>query len=269
MRKLKMFDINDNEVRKIRLKLIEILLIIGGIIGGIGLKNEIYWMSAFFVLFLISAIFYYMIVSNKLVENHILLLFFALFVAICFSIIVIIPFFRNIDNVIIYKLAPPLLLILSVAIFLALYKDFSEDQNVKANTTPEEKIMNSNENELNLDKCPLSVENWIMFLNDEIKSQIYPDFTTIISPIMIFSISLLGFMVNSIGNPTQEFFASIWRPIWTGLAALSAFAVIYCTIDIFKTHKKIKKLTTIRNNTLSGILTDSNQIHKQWKNLKN
>ena len=108
-----------------------------------------------------------------------------------------------------------------------------------------------------------------MFLNDEIKSQIYPDFTTIISPIMILSISLLGFMVNSIGNPTQEFFASVWRPIWTGLAISSAIAVIYCAIDISKTHTKIKKLTMIRNNALSGILTDSNQIHEQWKNLEN
>lgn len=268
MRKLKMFDINNNEVRKIKLKLIEILLIIGGIIGGIELTNEIYWMSTFFVLFLTSAIFYYILVSNKIMGKYSAILF-AFVVAISFSIIVIIPFFRNIDNVITYTFAPPLLLILLVVIFAALYQDFSEDKNMKASTTPEENIMNSNENELNLDKCPLSVENWIMFLNDEIKSQIYPDFTTIISPIMILSISLLGFMVNSIGNPTQEFFASVWRPIWTGLAISSAIAVIYCAIDISKTHTKIKKLTMIRNNALSGILTDSNQIHEQWKNLEN
>lgn len=268
MRKLKMFDINNDEVRKIRLKLIEILLIIGGIIGGIELKSEINVMNFFFVLFLVFAIYYYIIVSNKIVKP-IELIFLALVVAIFFSIIIMIPFYRNIDNMIIAALVPPLLLILSVVIFAALYQDFSEDQNVKKSITPEEKIMNSNENESNLDKCPLSVENWIMFLNNEIRNQTYPDFTTMISPIMIFSISLLGFMIDSIDNPTQEFFASIWRPIWTVLVASSAVAVIYFVIDFFKTHTKIKNLTIIRDNTLSGKLTDSNQIHEEWKNLGN
>lgn len=269
MRKLKMFAVNDDEVRKIRLKLIEILLIIGGIIGGIELKSEINWISIPFVLFLIFAIYYYVLVSNKLVEERILFAIYPLFVAICFSIIVIIPFFRNIDNVIKFTLVSLELLILSMFIFFALYQDFSEDKNMKVSTTPKEKRMNSNENESNFDKCPLSVENWIMLLNDEIKSQIYPNFTTMISPIMILSISLIGFMISSIGNPTQELFTSIWHQIWIVLIVLSAIAVVYYIIDFYKTHTKIEKLTMIRNDVLSGILTDSNQIHEEWKNLGN
>lgn len=272
MCKFKMFNINDDEVRKIRLKLIEILLIIGGIIGGIELKSEINWMSIFFVPFFTFAIYYYILVSNKIMEKYSAILF-ALGVAICFSIIVMIPFYRIIDNVntpaFVRLLFWILVVLLLVAIFAALYKDFSKDQNMKATTTPEEIIMNSNENESNLDKCPLSVENWIMFLNDEIRSQIYPDFTNMISPIMIFLISLIGFMIDSIGNPTQEFFSSIWRPIWTGLIALSAIALIYYAMYFYKTHTKIKKLTIIRDNTLSGKLTDSNQIHEKWKMLEN
>ena len=267
-----MFNINNDEVRKLKLKFIEILLIIGGIIGGIELKSEINWMSIFFVPFFVFATYYYILVSNKIVEKY-SVIFIALGVAICFSITVMLPFYQIIDNVdtpkFILFIFWILVVLLLVAIFLALYKDFSKDQNMKTSTTQEEKIMNSNENESKLDKCPLSIENWIMFLNDEVKSQIYPDFMAMISPIMILSISLLGFMVNSIGNPTQEFFASIWRPIWTGLAVSSAIAIIYCAINISKTHTKIKKLTMIRNNALSGILTDSNQIHEQWKNLEN
>ncbi|MBI4344972.1 MAG: hypothetical protein HY555_05270 [Euryarchaeota archaeon] len=58
-----MFNITDPEVREKKLKLIEILLIVGGIIGGLRIKEDDP-MNTVFGLFLLMSIVYYLMVSN-------------------------------------------------------------------------------------------------------------------------------------------------------------------------------------------------------------
>ena len=59
MFKLKKFNINDDELRERKLKFIEIILLVGGIIGGVRLQNKNNLMNIIFVLFLISSVLYY------------------------------------------------------------------------------------------------------------------------------------------------------------------------------------------------------------------
>jgi hypothetical protein len=87
------FDINDDVLRERKLKFIEIVLIVGGIIGSIQLKNENYGMNIVFGLFLIGSILYYFSVSNKIDSKSIQIS--VIITAPSFSAIAIMQFFHK------------------------------------------------------------------------------------------------------------------------------------------------------------------------------
>ena len=91
-----MFNITDPEVREKKLKLIEILLIVGGIIGGLRLKEDDP-MNTAFGLFLLMSIVYYLMVSNpkkNVISTAQKAIFAGISVAIgiSFSAIALVPF---------------------------------------------------------------------------------------------------------------------------------------------------------------------------------
>ncbi|MEK6977178.1 MAG: hypothetical protein AABX40_02100 [Candidatus Hydrothermarchaeota archaeon] len=91
-----MFNITDPEVREKKLKLIEILLIVGGIIGGLRIKEDDP-MNTVFGLFLLMSIVYYLTVSNpkKNVVSATQKAIFAgisIAIGISFSAIALVPF---------------------------------------------------------------------------------------------------------------------------------------------------------------------------------
>ena len=120
-----MFDVNDDELRERKLKFIEILLIVGGIVGGIQLKNGNDQMNVLFGLFLVSSILYYIIVSNKMDSNkwhfQIAIKWSMALISSCFSGLAISPFILekmwNYYTIVIFSLFA----VLTVLVFLALY----------------------------------------------------------------------------------------------------------------------------------------------------
>lgn len=90
MFKLKKFNINDDELRERKLKFIEIILLVGGIIGGVRLQNKNDLMNIIFVLFLISSVLYYFLVSNK-IDVKISFEIAIILIALGFSVIAIGP----------------------------------------------------------------------------------------------------------------------------------------------------------------------------------
>ena len=91
---MKMFDINNDEMRNRKLKFIEILLIVGGIIGAIrsgGIKPDVDLINAIFSLFILISIIYYGLVSHKII-NPIMCISLGSIIAVSFAIIAVWPF---------------------------------------------------------------------------------------------------------------------------------------------------------------------------------
>lgn len=124
--------------------------------------------------------------------------------------------------------------------------------------------MNSNEKKANLNKCPLSVESWIIILNDEIRNQKYPNLMDTLNPILIALIAFIGFMVASFNTPLLSLFSSIWRPIWIVFGVLISIGVIAFLINYLDTDKKIKSYDIIKEKIIFGELTDSIKIREEW-----
>jgi len=122
---LQMFDVNDDEFRERKLKFIEILLIVGGIVGGIQLKNGNDQMNVLFGLFLVSSILYYFLVSNKMVSNkwpsQIAIYWSMAFISSCFSGLAISPFILEKISILYAIMIFFLFIALMVLVFLALY----------------------------------------------------------------------------------------------------------------------------------------------------
>ena len=123
MYKMKMFDINNKEMRERKVKLIEILLIVGGIVGGIRIDNQNTILNLVFGSFILCTMFYYIIVSNKLDSK---IIYFAMYgamfiIAICFSVIAILPLIDEGLPLIIYAAATFLCVLLVILIFGALW----------------------------------------------------------------------------------------------------------------------------------------------------
>lgn len=125
--------------------------------------------------------------------------------------------------------------------------------------------MNSNEKKADLNKCPLSVESWIIILNDEIRNLKYPNLTDTLNPILIALIAFIGFMIASFNTPLLSIFSVIWRPIWIVFGVLISIGAIVFLISYFDTHKKIKSYDIIKEKIIFGELTDSNKIREEWK----
>lgn len=128
MLKLQMFDISNKEMRERKLKFIEILLIVGGIVGGTRISNQSIIMNIVFGFFILGSILYYITVSNKLDSKIIRFeMYISMsFIAIGFSAISISPFtYKGIsifNTIIIAALGISLVFL----IFLALYGSAEE-----------------------------------------------------------------------------------------------------------------------------------------------
>ena len=122
---LQMFDVNDDELRERKLKFIEILLIVGGIVGGIQLKSGNNQMNVLFGLFLVSSIFYYFLVSNKMISNkwpsQIAIKWSMAFISSCFSGFIILQFILERISIFYAIVMFLLFVVLTVLVFLALY----------------------------------------------------------------------------------------------------------------------------------------------------
>jgi uncharacterized membrane protein (UPF0136 family) len=86
-----MFDITNREIREQKLKFIEILLIVGGIIGGLRLQDKNDLINIVFGLFLIGSLLYYITISNNKINSN-ALTFAIASASFGFSAIAILPF---------------------------------------------------------------------------------------------------------------------------------------------------------------------------------
>ncbi|MGB8218349.1 MAG: hypothetical protein WCE94_13705 [Candidatus Methanoperedens sp.] len=94
-----MFDIRNNEIREQKLKFIEILLVVGGIIGGLRFQNENDPMNILLGLFITGSLLYYFTISNPKIYSVAVSTFTSIsiiigttFTSFCFSAIAILPF---------------------------------------------------------------------------------------------------------------------------------------------------------------------------------
>lgn len=129
LKKLIMFDITNREIREQKLKFIEILLVVGGIIGGLRLQNENDPMNITFGLFLMGSLVYYFMLSNtkinsRAVSRSVLIGFIMAisFTSFGFSAIAILPFIIKGIISLIGGLIMIIWLLLSVLIFISLYR---------------------------------------------------------------------------------------------------------------------------------------------------
>ena len=124
--KLQMFDINDDELRDRKIKFVEILLLIGGIIGGVSLQKENDPMNMVFGFFLLGSVLYYFVVSNKMdIKTTFLkisLVFSSILTAAGFSGLAIVPFIHNGISIPYAVVILLLYFALTILIFLALYQ---------------------------------------------------------------------------------------------------------------------------------------------------
>ena len=128
--------------------------------------------------------------------------------------------------------------------------------------------MDLTENKPDLNKCPLSVESWVIILDNEISNLKYPDLASALNPILIFLIAFIGYMIASISGPLESDFLSNWDIIMGVLVVLTVIVVIYFIIDFYKTHKKRKDFKKIKNKIIFGDLTDSDKIREEWKKVR-
>lgn len=80
----------DSEDKK-QLKFIEILMVVGGIIGGLGFKSEDFSIRFLLTVFLISSLMYYYEISNKLHLKYQLINLFAMLTSSMFSGLITYP----------------------------------------------------------------------------------------------------------------------------------------------------------------------------------
>lgn len=114
-------------------------------------------------------------------------------------------------------------------------------------------------------KCLISVENWVIILDNEISNLGYPDFAEVSNPLLIFWIAFIGFMIASIGTTLQSLFSSILHPIWIMSSVIIIIGVIAFSINFCNTYKKTNDFNRIKHKIIFGELTDSNKIREEWK----
>lgn len=139
-----------------------------------------------------------------------------------------------------------------------------EDVNKLKGKTEEEKMDLNDEKIDENENCPLSVESWIIILNDEIRNLKYPNLKDTLNPILIASIAFIGFMIASFNTPLLSLFSSIMHPIWIVFGVLISIGVIAFLISYLDTRKKIKSYDIIKKKIIFGELTDSNKIREDW-----
>ncbi len=137
-KQLFMFDITNKDIREQKLKFIEILLLVGGIIGGLRLQNIDDPMNLIFGLFITGSLLYYFAISNTKINSMVVSSFTSLsiwigtaFTSFGFSAIAILPFiskgifglFPSLITSVLYGASLIILwLLLSILIFISLYR---------------------------------------------------------------------------------------------------------------------------------------------------
>lgn len=122
MQNVKVFDINNKAMSERKLKFVKILLIVGGIVGGIRIDHQNTIMNALFGGFILCAMLYYIIVSNKFNSNdvHFVLCGSTIGIASGFSAIAILPFIYEGLPFVTYVMATILGVLLFILIVWAL-----------------------------------------------------------------------------------------------------------------------------------------------------
>lgn len=127
--------------------------------------------------------------------------------------------------------------------------------------------VDSSENESNLNECPISVESWIIILNDEIKNLPRPN-VEILSIIIVSMIALISFLISSLGTSAQDDLLSIFPRIWFVFGVSTVIFAFYFGYQFNVTREKIKSYNKIKGNIISGLLINSNEIRDEWEKVK-
>jgi len=113
------------------------------------------------------------------------------------------------------------------------------------------------------DKSPLSPTAWIMFLSAEIYNVKYPDLMKDITPIMLFLIAYIGYMIASVNTVLAPRLYSLYPPLLALFAVICVIIVIYWVIDFYKVRKGEKALKELRRKIIFGE-KDCIKIREEW-----
>jgi hypothetical protein len=127
--------------------------------------------------------------------------------------------------------------------------------------------VNSSDKKPDLNECPISVESWIIILNDEIKNLPRPNLE-ILSIIIVSMIALISFLISSLGTSVQDDLLSIFPRIWFVFGVSTVILAIYFGYQFNVTCKKIKSYNKIKSNIIFGFMIDSNEIREEWGKVK-
>lgn len=127
--------------------------------------------------------------------------------------------------------------------------------------------VNSSDKKPDLNECPISVESWIIILNDEIKNLPRPNLE-ILSIIIVSMIALISFLISSLGTSVQDDLLSIFPRIWFVFGVSTVILAIYFGYQFNVTRKKIKSYNKIKSNIIFGFMIDSNEIREEWRKVK-
>ena len=128
--------------------------------------------------------------------------------------------------------------------------------------------VDSSEKKPDLNECPISVESWIIILDDEIKNLPRPNLLEILSPIIISMIAFISFFIGSLGTSVQDDLLLIFPGIWFVFGISTVYVVIYFIHQSAATRKKTESYDIIKSNIISGFLIDPNEIREEWRKVK-
>ncbi len=128
--------------------------------------------------------------------------------------------------------------------------------------------------------CPLSIKEWISFLNSEIsvlknlECQNSNNMFPIMSLFAVLATGMITWMLSiANGNTPQDFKANLISrlgnfQVFLFILFIVIVIVYICSLFIYKFNKwKVDKLEDIRNNIMNGGLTDTNAIREKWSNV--
>lgn len=127
--------------------------------------------------------------------------------------------------------------------------------------------MNNEKKEAYAKDCPLSVDCWIIFLNDKLKEEKYPESIRLFNPILTALIAYIAFMIASLNTVIKDLFFS---PFSRNVFALFAFLIFVSFVSSvwqgYKVYRKRKVYSEILTKIIDGELHKSNEIRLMWQN---
>ncbi|CAD7768025.1 hypothetical protein FHEFKHOI_00067 [Candidatus Methanoperedenaceae archaeon GB50] len=110
-----------------------------------------------------------------------------------------------------------------------------------------------NNDDSNEENCPLTLSDWVMFLNGEISNA--KMYTLGFGTTVIASLAVLGGMIAILISASKYF--KVWL-IGVGVVVALIFLRVHS-----KYQNRINNLNTVRHEIIYGNLTDSNEIRKR------